>query len=242
MKNQIQKNLELENVVDINNISISGLQELVNYETAKRKIIKEFIANHLKNNVDYGKIHIAKNCIDKYNCRIKSHYSKNILFKSGAEKFISLFRLRAKFEKDNATYEMAGSPVGLFCYICKLYTSDNKLVGEGRGACSINDKGDANIAIKIAEKRAKLDAVLATGALSDFFTQDEDLVEMAETTTDVQKQFVATLKWAREQTDTKKIADVIKRLEKNEYFDANQRKILAEHLKARIKELKQGKK
>jgi len=56
------------------------------------------------------------------------------------------------------------------------------LAGEGRGAADITEKqGSANTAIKIAEKRAKLDAVLATGGLSDFFSQDlEDVAAVDE--------------------------------------------------------------
>ena len=53
------------------------------------------------------------------------------------------------------------------------------MVGEGRGARSLKkDGGDANKAIKMAEKSAMIDAVLRTGALSEVYTQDiEDLQE-----------------------------------------------------------------
>ena len=72
---------------------------------------------------------------------------------------------------------MAGKISGLFCYICELVDLKGNIIGEGgKGSHSIGEKGNPNIAIKIAEKRAKTDAVLSTGGLSDFFTQDlEDI-------------------------------------------------------------------
>ena len=151
-------------------------------ETKKREIITQFINHHMVEGIDHGKIHIAKNCQNRYGCKIASHLSKNTLFKAGAEKFCSLFRLRAEFEKDDQTWEMMGRKNGLICLVCRLYTPSGVLAGEGRGAADIIEKqGSANTAIKIAEKRAKLDAVLATGGLSDFFSQDlEDIAAVDE--------------------------------------------------------------
>lgn len=86
--------------------------------------------------------------------------------------------LRATFKRDDETWEMSGKKPGLFCYICYLLDSKGNVVGEGRGSCDLSEKRSANEAIKLAEKRAQLDAVLRTGGLSDFFTQDlEDLPE-----------------------------------------------------------------
>jgi hypothetical protein len=68
---------------------------------------------------------------------------------------------------------MAGSKPGLFCYRCILLTQDQKPAGVGLGACDVSEKnGNMNNAIKIAKKRAFVDAILTTGSLSDFFTQD----------------------------------------------------------------------
>jgi len=154
-----------------------AMQTQMIVETQKRKIINEFIKHHMVEKIDYGKIHIGKDCPNKYNCKNAYHFSKDTLFKAGAEKFCSLFRLRAEFEKDDQTWEMMGRKNGLICLVCRLYTPSGVLAGEGRGAADITEKqGSANTAIKIAEKRAKLDAVLATGGLSDFFSQDlEDI-------------------------------------------------------------------
>lgn len=141
------------------------LQQMVTTETENRKILTTFINEHMKKGTDFGGIMIG------------GRMSKDSLFKSGAEKIASLLRLRADVVKDADTWEMSGSKEGLFCYKCNLYkVGTGELVGMGLGACSLEEKRNYNNAIKIAKKRAFVDAVLTTGALSDFFTQDlEDM-------------------------------------------------------------------
>jgi hypothetical protein len=144
-------------------IAVQGtpsLQLMVDQETENRKILTQFIKDHLKDGTDFGTIMIG------------GRASKPSLFKSGAEKFGSLMKLRPDVVKDGDTWEMSGSKEGLFCYRCNLYNSKNELVGMGLGACSLQEKNSYNNAIKIAKKRAFVDAILTTGALSDFFTQD----------------------------------------------------------------------
>lgn len=153
-----------------------ALQQMVDVETQRRAILTDFINHHMKKGVDFGGIHINKSCPNKYDCKIEKHFSKDSLFKAGAEKFCSLMQLRAVYKRDLETWEMLGNPAGTVCLICELYDNKDKMVGEGRGCSSIAEKGNANTAIKIAEKRSKVDAVLSTGGLSDFFTQDiEDM-------------------------------------------------------------------
>lgn len=159
---------------EIKQVSPAQLQKLVEIETKKRAILRGFIDKNLSEGDDYGKIHIAKDCPNKYKCENEYHFSKKTLFKSGSEKFTSLFQLRPIFEQDKDTWEMAGSQSGTFFYVCKLTDKYGNTIAEGRGACSIQEKGSANTAIKIAQKRAQTDAILRQGAISDFFTQDLD--------------------------------------------------------------------
>jgi hypothetical protein len=132
-------------------------------ETDRRKSINKFIRSALKDGVDYGKI------------RIGGRDSKNCLFKPGAEKFCSLLQLRAEFQKDEETLSMLQDSKNLVAFICRLiHIPTGNVVSEGRGACAMTEKQNmANTVIKIAEKRAKIDAVLSLG-LSDTFTQDLD--------------------------------------------------------------------
>jgi hypothetical protein len=153
------------------------LQIMVDQATEERKILSTYIATHMVKGVDYAPIHINKTCPNKYNCTVKYHFSKDNLTKAGAEKIKDLLKLYPDFKKDSDTWEMAGSKPGLFCYRCILLTQDGKPAGVGLGACDASEKmGNMNNAIKIAKKRAFVDAILTTGSLSDFFTQDlEDM-------------------------------------------------------------------
>jgi hypothetical protein len=154
---------------------ILDLKRAVSLETERRAIMTEFISQHMEKGVDYGPIHISKNCENKYSpekCKIRGHWSKDSLFKPGTEKFCSLLKLTPKYRRDSETWEMLGSPAGTVALICELYDQKGNIVGEGRGVCTVAEKASANTAVKIAEKRAKTDAVLSTGGLSDFFTQD----------------------------------------------------------------------
>jgi len=77
---------------------------------------------------------------------------------------------------------MMGEKPGLICYIATIHNADskffpnaafNEVLGEGRGAFLVGEKGmKENSTIKMAEKRAKIDAVLNTLGLADLFTQD----------------------------------------------------------------------
>lgn len=144
--------------------------EALEREEETRKLIKGYISKNLKKGTDY------------YELTIGGRKSKPSLSKSGAEKFMSLFHLRAEFGKDEDTWSMAGSKAGMICYVCKLYTKSGQLVGEGRGARDMaKDNGDLNKSIKMSQKSANIDAVLRVGALSDVFTLDlEDMKEVAQ--------------------------------------------------------------
>lgn len=131
-----------------------------------RTILKKFIQDSMTPGLDYGHI------------KIKGVKTKDTLLKPGAEKFCGLFKIRPTFRKDTDTWEMLGSKPGVIAYICELVDAQGQVIGEGRGTSSVDNAGDYNVnkVVKIAEKRAQIDAVLRTGALSDFFTQDvEDM-------------------------------------------------------------------
>lgn len=149
-------------------LSLPALKRAVRDEKAKRQIIIDFVRDQLVEGTDFGKIHISKNCPNKYACKLSAHLSKNNLFKPGQEKIFSLFQINSRLEKDNETLDMVGHGKGVIAYVCRAYR-DGQLVAEGRGASSVGE--DANKAIKMAEKRARMDACLSLG-FSEFFTQD----------------------------------------------------------------------
>lgn len=150
-------------------VGSTDLSAVMKEEASKRQLITQYISKHMKSGTDFGTI------------KFGNKESKPSLFKPGSEKFLSLFKLTARFEKDSDTWDMAGSEAGTFTYKCLLYATNGTIVGEGRGVSKLSEKQGwtINNAVKIAEKRAQIDAVLRTGALSDFFTQD--LEDMAQT-------------------------------------------------------------
>jgi hypothetical protein len=133
-----------------------------------RKVIDEYIKANMVKGKDYGSIKSKTKSGTEFE-------SKPSLLKPGAEKFCSLFKVRATFRKDDETCEMLGNTPGLVAYVCELVDTKGRVIGEGRGVHKVElTAGDFEInkAVKIAQKRAQVDAVLRTGCLSDFFTQD----------------------------------------------------------------------
>lgn len=159
----MKANEDVKVIIPVNRGLITS--EAIEQEETQRKLITQYIRKNLKKGVDY------------YELTIGGRKSKPSLSKPGSEKFMSLFHLRAVFAKDDETWEMSGRKPGLICYRCELLSKSGNVVGEGRGARDVaKDNGDYNKAIKMAEKSAQIDAILRTGALTDFFTQDlEDM-------------------------------------------------------------------
>jgi hypothetical protein len=172
------ENMTTDLVIRENQVQVLTTQDLtarIKEETEQRKLVTEYISQHMKANVDFGTIKIKTR-------DGREIESKASLFKPGSEKFCSLFHFRPTFERDDDSWEMSGKIPGLFCYRCELISTSGAVVGEGRGTAKLSEKQGwtENNAIKIAEKRAQIDAVLRTGGLSDFFTQDiEDMPKEA---------------------------------------------------------------
>lgn len=159
----------------IGGISTNTLRSALREQTEQRKIIKEFVKGHLEEGTDYGRIHVLSKdkCSNQYNCKIDYHFSKPVLFKPGQEKLFSLFQITATLERDAETYTMLPDTKGLVAYKCVMYRNGVE-IGEGRGSAVVGDsRRDANATIKIAEKRARMDACLSLG-FSEYFAQDLD--------------------------------------------------------------------
>lgn len=106
----------------------------------------------------------------------KQWEAKPSLYKAGADFLCELMGWRSTFENDVTTWEMLGKPECI-CLKAFLWNSEGKEVGQGRGARRKGEKSmEINATIKMAEKCAKVDAVINALSLSDLFTQDiEDL-------------------------------------------------------------------
>ena len=117
--------------------------------------------------VDYGIIP---------NCR------KPTLLKSGAEKILNYLGLIARTEISNRVEDYN---IGFFSYEAKVYLIDYNGVVKGEGIgitntregkyAKTNGYAVQNTVLKMAKKRALVDAALNVGNLSARFTQDEDM-------------------------------------------------------------------
>lgn len=161
----------------VGNVTTAQLEQALQVQTKQRKLIENFIKEHLREDRDYGKIHVVKTCQaeekKRGSCDRDYHYSKAILFKPGQEKIFSLFGITAELSKDVETINMLEGTRGLVAYKCVMF-QQGKIIGEGRGAATLaSERSDPNSTIKKAEKRARMDAVLSLG-FSEYFTQDLD--------------------------------------------------------------------
>lgn len=171
-------------------MTTAELREAVAEETERRKIMIDYVKSQLVAGVDYGKIHIAKNCSSQYKCTNAHHFSKDNLFKPGMEKILSLMKLKSTLERDEETVSMlkdTGWNKPTVAYKCVL-AQNGMVMGEGRGAAEVGEGGkNVNSTVKIAEKRARMDATLSLG-FSEFFTQDLEDTPISNTSDNVNTQ------------------------------------------------------
>lgn len=160
-RNEISEvsSLSIVETVDINSMR-NKLQTIKNFQTM---VHENFTQNH-----DYGIIPGTGN--------------KPTLLKPGAEKILMLMGLASEFEIVDSTRDFE---VGFFQYQVRCILSHSgTVVTEGLGAANTKErkyiKQDPytmdNTVLKMAKKRALVDAALLVGSLSDIFTQDiEDM-------------------------------------------------------------------
>ncbi len=120
--------------------------------------------------------------------------NKNTLYKAGAERINAAFGTVPDFEiveKDadhtvvmkwqkGGKYPKSGEAMGFYRYVVKCTISNNgRKIGQGIGSCSTRESKYCdrpsdleNTVLKMAKKRALVDATLSTFGLSDRFTQD----------------------------------------------------------------------
>lgn len=95
----------------------------------------------------------------------------------GADKFVFMFELYARFTKDTQVLESFKDYKGVIIFKCELVDKSGRVWGEGRGAGQLGQGKNCetiNSTVKMAEIRAKRDAVLNTFPIRDRFTQDID--------------------------------------------------------------------
>lgn len=151
------------------------------------KDVARLIKESLEEGVDYGTIPGAGN--------------KATLLKPGAERLALAFGARPEYklvesevDHDRVVhytdrYRKEGQSVGLYRYVydCTLVREDGRVLGSGHGVCSTMEskyvsrpRDCENTALKMAQKRAFVAAVLNAFGLSSRFTQDVEDLEVVD--------------------------------------------------------------
>lgn len=157
--------IQNQNLAIIDNLNINQVHATMQKITQFQKVIQ----STLHQNHDFG---------------VVPGSSKPTLLKPGAEKILMLLGLTSEYELIEKVQDYEN---GFFAFTvrCKLYKQD-QLITEGLGHCNSkerkyqSEKVDpytiANTCLKMAKKRAQIDATLTVASLSDIFTQDiEDM-------------------------------------------------------------------
>lgn len=158
--NQELNELTIIDTVDLDSIE-SGLQKISRFQ--------QIVQKTLKRGHDYGVI---------------PGTDKPTLLKPGAEKILMLMGLTSEY---HITERIQDYEEGFFAFTvrCELYKNGTKIT-EGVGHCNTKEKKYknqdpytlANTCLKMAKKRAQIDATLTVASLSEVFTQDiEDMTE-----------------------------------------------------------------
>ena len=153
-----------------------------------RRALLQWIADNLKQGVDFGRIHVVGK--DKcpmardglaHQCDNPRHWSKPSLWKPGAEKICGMLGLIPRFPnlREYETAAINGTDIKVILLKCELHTPAGFVAAEGTGARALRqDSGDINKSLKMAEKSAHIDATLRVAGLSEIFTQDiEDMIQ-----------------------------------------------------------------
>jgi len=161
-------------------IAVRGTQSYIDdvdinqVKTTMDKIrqFQHVVMSTLEEGQDYGRV---------------ANIPKPILFKSGAEKLMMLMGLRTEFDIVDSTRNF---DKGFFQYQvkCRVLRGD-AIITEGFGSCNTMERRYRNqdpytldnTVLKMAKKRALIDAALHVGSLSSIVTQDlEDMLDEPE--------------------------------------------------------------
>lgn len=161
-------------VQETNSIMIIDVLKLERVKDSMDKIqqFQEVIQNTLVEGHDYGAPFASSR--------------KSCLLKPGAEKILMLLGLSSEYEIIEKIQDYEN---GFFAYTVRcVLKKTGQVITQGLGHCNSKEKkydGDGqdkymlgNTCLKMAKKRAQVDAALTVGSLSDIFTQDlEDMVQ-----------------------------------------------------------------
>ena len=106
---------------------------------------------------------------------LESWCPKPSLYAAGADLVCDTMWVRDTYASDMEAWQQLGSVAGNIIRKCQLHSRiTEEFIGEGTGARTLGQKkGDLNNSVKMADKSAKVCAVLNCWGLRELFTQDD---------------------------------------------------------------------
>ncbi len=131
---------------------------------------------------DFGRIHVKKDCDNKWSCTNEYHFSGYELFAPGADKILGVLGLGVEYPglEDYKRAAMKGMPLEDIIIDAHVVGVGGQQIASGMGACSRSEiaGGNLNNTVKRACKRARVDAVKRLPAISALF-EDDFLAQVA---------------------------------------------------------------
>lgn len=185
----MSENTSLSIIESVSSASLTSSLQKINQ-------FQQLVHSQMVQNQDYGLIPGTK---------------KPTLLKPGAEKVIMLLGLTSEFEIVESTRDF---DLGFFQYQvkCSLY-KNGICITQGMGAANTKEtkylKMDPftvdNTVLKMAKKRAMVDAALLVGSLSDIFTQDIEDMDLTGEQASTQKTYATDKSGTVSQAQAKRI-------------------------------------
>jgi hypothetical protein len=143
-----------------------------------RNAFVTWVKDALVEGYDYGRIHFKKkkDCALGNACKDPYHFTKDTLFKTGAEKICGMLGVTPTFPNLGRYEEAAVTGVQIHSVIlkCQILAANGAVIAEGTGARSLQqENGDLNKALKMGQKSAHIDATLRLAGLSEIFTHPD---------------------------------------------------------------------
>jgi hypothetical protein len=141
--------------------------------TRRTQMLQDYVNNHMKEGEDYG---------------IIPGGNKPTLFKPGAEKLNAVYGLSPLVEVTSRVEDWDNGFVAYEVKVALLNKRSERIEAEGIGSCNSRERkyknqdaaGIANTVLKMAKKRALVDATLSATRASGMFTQDLEDLDLSE--------------------------------------------------------------
>jgi len=142
--------------------------------TRRTQMLRDYVRNHMVENEDWGIIPGGGN--------------KPTLFKAGAEKLNAVFGLSPLVEVSSRVEDWDNGFVSYEVKVALFNKRSDKVDAEGIGSCNSRERryknqdaaNIANTVLKMAKKRALIDATLSATRASGMFTQDLEDMDLSE--------------------------------------------------------------